>query len=171
SLFSNPFSLIPTGAVSKYDVTFGTFSQSIDCRNTTDFNRNVTLPAIGFGEQVTLTILATSIYNETLSLVTPVTGVANRAILEADLTSPMGYLAENTSPITVEYHNVTVCNETVSIVVSNPNGTVLQTSTSKILTRSLMPGPGIYPVSATLTTDLGSITVARTVASLARFVL
>uniref|UniRef100_A0A914XRM8 Uncharacterized protein n=1 Tax=Plectus sambesii TaxID=2011161 RepID=A0A914XRM8_9BILA len=153
---------VGAGAVGKYDITFGTFSQSIDCRNTTDFARSITLSAIGYGERVTLTILATSIYNETLSLVTPVTGVANRAYLEMDLTSPTGLLLDDSSPVTVRYHNATVCNETTKIVLSNPGGTVLESSTTGVLTRSL-PGPGIYPVSVTLTTNIGFITINRTI--------
>uniref|UniRef100_A0A914UWV9 Uncharacterized protein n=1 Tax=Plectus sambesii TaxID=2011161 RepID=A0A914UWV9_9BILA len=153
---------VGAGAVSKYDITFGSSSQSIDCRNTTDFARSITLSAIGYGERVTLTILATSIYNETLSLVTPVTGVANRAYLEMDLTSPTGLLLDDSSPVTVRYRNATVCNETTKIVLSNPGGTVLESSATGVLTRSL-PGPGIYPVSATLTTNIGFITINRTI--------
>jgi hypothetical protein len=154
-----------SGAVSNYNITFGSFfQQTIDCTNSTNFARNITLPAIGFGEQDTLTILATSIYNETLSLVTPVTGVANRILLDSAFVSPTGFLPESSSLIVLQFNGtITVCNETTNIVLNNLDDTVLQSSTTSQLSQSSMPGPGTYPVSATLTTDLGFITINRTV--------
>uniref|UniRef100_A0A914WUH5 Uncharacterized protein n=1 Tax=Plectus sambesii TaxID=2011161 RepID=A0A914WUH5_9BILA len=113
------------GYVTNYYIEIGSFARNI---STTAGNRTgqVLVTAIGVGTNTPLTILATSLYNETIAFVVDVRGViTKRATLESLLLYPTDLVAQN-ALFNLQLSNATQnCDDYTTIELHDPTNAIV----------------------------------------------
>jgi hypothetical protein len=164
-LFQQSFELcysIFIGNLASYNVSIGSFSTYINLTGLLNFNVNVSVPAIGVQTMTTLTVTATSQYNEVISTQVNVTGVVTlRSTVESLLTYPTVPLVAG-STIGMSLNNLSQnCGDFYQITLDDPTNTTVIGTANNTNFNAVSTVTGYYTILINYTTRLGTISSSQ----------